>query len=218
MGQNDIILPSALPSCFGVVEMLNNFVHVYKTARTKVKSVIAAMESKTNRGTSCIIYENNKFTLHYEGKHRATWRCTNKKCKSKLFTKKGDTKSITINHIEHNHEDAVTDVQGHVFRERCKEKVTECMLSKPEVVICSELSKVLDTSTVLPKDIHLAKRAMYRAKRRNLPTYPKTLSESVERVQLLDMTTSRGESFLLYADDGIIIFTCTTNLQYLCSA
>ena len=100
LGQNDIILPSALPSCFGVVEMLNNFVHVYKTARTKVKSVIAAMESKTNRGTSCIIYENNKFTLHYEGKHRVTWRCTNKKCKSKLFTKKGDTKSITMNHID----------------------------------------------------------------------------------------------------------------------
>ena len=50
----------------------------------------------------------------------------------------------------------MTDVQGHVFRERCKEKVKECILSKPEVVICSELSKVLDTSTVLPKDIHLA--------------------------------------------------------------
>ena len=50
----------------------------------------------------------------------------------------------------------MTDVQGHVFRERCKEKVKECILSKPEVVICSELSKVLDTSTVLLKDIHLA--------------------------------------------------------------
>ena len=46
---------------------------------------------------------------------------------------------------------------------------------------------------------------MYRAKRKYLP--PKSVEERIERIQLVNLMTSRAESFLMYANVSLTIAT-----------
>ena len=79
------------------------------------------MESTTNKGKPCLIFENKKFRLVYEGKVLDTWRCTIRKCPAKLSTKHGERIVNRSTFATHNHEDSVRDVQH-----KLKEIETTC--------------------------------------------------------------------------------------------
>ena len=105
------------------------------------------METKTTKGKLCLIFENNKFRRYHEGKIKVSWRCTNQKCKAKVHTLKEDNENNVLQaNVEHNHEDSVPDLQKHMLREACKENTF--ISSKPETVVCQQLSKLIDTSSI----------------------------------------------------------------------
>ena len=132
-----------------------------------VAFIIRIMESVTNKGLQCVIFQNNKFSLVYKGKHRWTWRCTVRKCKASVHTKAGETENIIEHDVSHGHKDSISDVQRHILRVKCKEQGKASLLAKPEAILTRELSKLEDTSTIIPKDILATKRAMYYAKRKD---------------------------------------------------
>lgn len=175
------------------------------------------METKTEKGHPCVIFQSNKFRLNHEGKRRRTWRCTTRYCNAMVHSLPG-TSDIIENTVVHKHEDNVLDIQKHVFRVQCKDKGKENLSCKPESVVCQQLSKLGDTASILRQDVVNAKRAMYNAKRKEFPPFPKSTEESIMRVQEINMCTSKGEQFLLYSANGLIIYSCKTNLRYLCSA
>ena len=65
--------------------------------------------------------------------------------------------------VTHSHDDTVKDVQAHLLRERCKSQTS--LTSRPEAVICKELAKLPDTSSIDKREVFLTKRVMYRANR-----------------------------------------------------
>ncbi|KAE8744366.1 hypothetical protein FOCC_FOCC008970, partial [Frankliniella occidentalis] len=58
---------------------------------------------------------------------------------------------------------------------------------------------------------------MYHAKRKLLPTLPKSGAEAVDQLSNdIEIETSRGEQFsFTLSEKGIILFTCETNLRLL---
>ena len=48
--------------------------------------------------------------------------------------------------VTHSHDDTVKDVQAHLLRERCKSQTS--LTSRPEAVICKELAKLPNTSSI----------------------------------------------------------------------
>ena len=123
---------------------------------TNIYQLHLTMESKTNKGGSCLIFENNKFRRYHQGKTKVTWRCTIKKCTAKVHTNNGDHENTVLqSDVQHTHDDTVHDIQAHLLREACKKNT--CLTSKPEAVICQQLCflspddvEQVYTTTLLP--------------------------------------------------------------------
>ena len=94
------------------------------------------------------MFQSNKFRRYYVGKTRITWRCTVKQCKAMVHTVDGEVKDTQVTH---SHDDTVKDVQAHLLRERCKSQTS--LTSRPEAVICKELAKLPDTSSIDKREV-----------------------------------------------------------------
>jgi hypothetical protein len=59
---------------------------------------------------------------------------------------------------------------------------------------------------------------MYEERRSVYATIPKTQEDVITTVKSMELTTNKGENFLLLANEvnRIIIFSCFTNLHFLC--
>jgi len=64
------------------------------------------METDTNKGKKCIIFQNNKFSLSFTGKTSVSWRCTARHCNATIHTGTDDAlvREITV---DHHHDDKV---------------------------------------------------------------------------------------------------------------
>ena len=102
-----------------------------------------------------------------------------------------------------------------MLKASCKRKATEELSLKPRSIIQCKLQSLGDDGVTV-RDVNNVYQAMYRKRRKLLPTLPRTRPERIEAIQDIDCATNRQEDFLLHADDDMIIFTCPTNLHKLC--
>ena len=77
-----------------------------------------------------------------------------------------------------------------------------------------------DSSSICVSDVRAIRQTIYRARRKILPQLPKSADEVFDVLQTLEPKTNRGENFVYVVDrqKHIIIFTCYTNLKFLCES
>ena len=179
------------------------------------------MESITEKGKPCLIFQNNRFRLVYKGLESTTWRCTKKACKAQIHTlPSGEVKELTVTH---NHDDKVLNIQLDKLKAQCKRKAVDQIDSRPAKVMREALSSLDNTHSITTSDLKNCRLMMYREKRKTLPTLPKTMAQCVQKVSDVPLQTGRGENFLLDSRmtdkiNGIITYTCDSNLRRLCAA
>ena len=92
------------------------------------------------------------------------------------------------------------------------------VIDKPNSKRVRVISSGDDNSLFVPCPSHVAClqiiRSIYRAKRKVLPTLPKSGAEAVAQFETLQAMTAKNEKFsFVDVQTGIIAFTCATNLR-----
>jgi hypothetical protein len=156
--------------------------------------------SETNKKKKCLKYDGLTFRVdRILKKNDISWRCTNNKskCKARVRTD-GESKVVMSAMSEHNHE------------------INEREIARPSKIIRQELQK-LDESNLQTKDLKNVALAVYRERRRELPVLPKYRNEAHEALKSINLNTNKDESFMMVNDqeNGIIVFTCNSNLTCL---
>lgn len=77
----------------------------------------------------------------------------------------------------------------------------------------------MEESLLDRKDLKNVAVSLYRERRKNMPRLPKCRVDIHEVLDAIDTTTNKSENFTLVNDQetGIIIFSCSVNLECLCS-
>ena len=98
----------------------------------------------------------------------------------------------------------------------CKSKATD-ILTRPAKIIRQTLQET-DESQLQSSDLKSISQSLYRQRRKEYPALPKDRMETHACLENLAVKTSKDENFLAYndSDAGMIIFTCSTNLQCMC--
>ena len=99
-----------------------------------------------------------------------------------------------------------------------KRKVSDDISARPSKIIRQESQK-LDESNLQTKALKNVALAVYRERRRELPVLPKSRIEAHEALKSINLNTNKDESFMMvnYQENGIIVFTCNSNLTCLCN-
>ena len=181
------------------------------------------METFTNKMKQAIIFQNNKFTLSYDGKTKTTWRCTIKGCVARIHTDKDGSVLQSSGSVTHNHADKVKNVIETMLRTQCKRKADDSIGHQPAKILRRELATLSDTTTLKDVSITSCKKAMYRCPRKFYPVLPKNANDTVQKLKDIFCSTSRKEDFLMTTEmiddnNALVIFTCTSNLGHLASA
>ena len=115
------------------------------------------------------------------------------------------------------------EVQSVTVKGNCKRKASEDMSSRPSKIIRRELVSIENvtgmnnTQSIVSNDLVNIRLAMYRERRKHLPTVPKNITEGVQQLKDSSLVTSRKEKFrFVHEDTNIVFFTCESNLKYLC--
>ncbi|CAG2206186.1 unnamed protein product [Mytilus edulis] len=146
-----------------------------------------------------------------------SWRCTVKNCNARIKTDSG-TSNILSQKNDHNHEQCDDrKIERHQLRVYAKRKAADDLTQRPSKIIRAGLKDVGEDS-LHPKDLKSVSKAMYRVRRKSQPNLPKSREEVHTLFEGYPVQTSKFENFLQVNDreNGIIIFTCTTNLECLC--
>ena len=67
------------------------------------------MDAVTNHEKTCKLYENNKFSKGYEGKHKTSWRCTKRGCNATIHTIDGE---VDARDVVRNHSDSMKSIDA----------------------------------------------------------------------------------------------------------
>ncbi|XP_068238357.1 uncharacterized protein [Palaemon carinicauda] len=172
--------------------------------------------TETNKGKKCIIYEGYKFrvdTTLSDGSF--SWRCTNGKCKARVKTD-CEIGSIVPVQLQHNHENDERKLERQQLRTAVKRKESDDMTARPAKIIRTELCKVTENN-LQSGDLKCLAQSIYRERRKQYPVLPKNRKEVHQALESMNTTTSKGEEFVLEnnPDTGIVILSCTTNLEFL---
>ncbi|KAF0687813.1 Uncharacterized protein FWK35_00035060 [Aphis craccivora] len=172
----------------------------------------------SKRDNPQIIINNFKFHKAYEGVNKVRWRCINKSCKAKVFTKTNVYTEILNTENEHNHE-AVNEntINWQIVNTSCKRKALEDVSTRPKKIILQELIHNECVKEITINDINRIRKNMYENRRKTLPANPKSIAEVHQALNVMNIETKQKENFLLLNDENenIIIFSCYTNLKCL---
>lgn len=102
-------------------------------------------------------------------------------------------------------------------RSNAKRKATDFYSHRPSKIIRNVLQEQPEEQ-LEPNDIKSTAKAIYRRRRKTYPTLPKTMEETHEALQKMNIKTNKDEDFLLKNDpeNGIIVFSTPKNLAFLC--
>jgi hypothetical protein len=120
---------------------------------------------------------------------------------------------------EHEH-DSYDDaeMQRHTVSNAVKRKAVDDICEKPAKIICQYFVDDGDSVLLTKDDVRRIRKNMYVARRRKRKmALPKTIDDVNPFLQSLQLQTSEGEPFLLSKGTERIIFTCVSNLRFLCS-
>lgn len=89
---------------------------------------------------------------------------------------------------------------------------------RPAAIIRNELMDMSENN-LHRNDLRNVSLSLYRERRKNFPTLPKSREETHTTVREMDTTTSKAEDLLMVndPDSGIIIFSTATNMKCLCN-
>jgi hypothetical protein len=117
--------------------------------------------------------------------------------------------------IEHKHSPR-KNLTKVTISNNLKRKAVDDISQRPLKLIREEVQ--LNVVYVTSNDVNSIRRSIYRARRKSLPTIPKSISEVHSALTLLQLNTYKGENFLLYNNEteNIVCFTTESNLKFLC--
>ena len=148
-----------------------------------------------------------------------SWRCsTSSKCKGRVKTDSDMTCVVPVND-EHFHPSNDKRNETQQLRTSVKRKAEEDITAKPAKIIRGALH-TFDDKYVEKQDLNNMRKAANRVRRKLYPTLPKTSLEVQFSLLSMDpLITKRGEFFIMDNDftNGTIIFSCVTNLDFLCN-
>lgn len=179
------------------------------------------MDIVTNKGKECLLYEGNKYRKYYTKKNDIVcWRCTIKCCNARLESNNG---TVVKQIGDHNHAETVVNPSAVSLRVACKRKASQDISVRPSKIIRSTVASDVSgvaSETLTTRDVINCRAAIYRQRRKQYGTLPHSLSETIVKLRVMPMTTHKKEDFLMYceefsSDDGMAIFTTSTNLRTL---
>lgn len=179
-------------------------------------------EIKSERGKTQIVHENYKFSKHRcTSTNETVWRCIKRpKCNVYVYTV-GEPGGFSVTTVrnEHNH-GPEENIARQILSVACKRKAEEDLTERPTKIVHKELTSSNFSETLKCRDLKCIKENMYNARRKTLPTLPRSAHEVHSYLTKHFYKTSREENFVLENDleKGIIIFGCKTNLQFLCKS
>lgn len=150
------------------------------------------------------------------------WRCVQKTCKAKLYTA-GVDNNISRESGTHVHENIDTNIiVRQTISNGIKRKGLDYITERPSKLIKLEIATnaVAAASTLTRKDVKLISDSISRERTRHLPKLPKSIPEVHEYIDSTKPMTVKGERFIVANDplDNIIIFSCDTNLNFMCDS
>ena len=171
----------------------------------------------SERGKKLIILDKFSFRKDKETKLGVTYRCTNRKCVASITVDKSE-EVILERRGAHNHAE-VENIGVKKIQNSIKRKATEDISERPSKILNAGLRDIPLDVNVTTKDILNIRQSLYRTRRGILPVLPRSRREVHDALRSLQHKTSKGEDFLLVNDEdmNIVIFSCLSNLQYLCS-
>ncbi|KAJ4442388.1 hypothetical protein ANN_03974 [Periplaneta americana] len=167
---------------------------VHRPAATT--SIMIKMYSQ--RGKELTVVDGYKYRKYCKNKEEQNWRCIVKMCNAKIVTNiDGD---ILLNtEVYHNHDKDET-VHRQMITNAAKSKASEeDLFDRPSKLIrreiCSAPQEIREKITT--KDINLARRNLYRQRRKLHPRLPETTQEIHEALQVVNTESNNGEELLL---------------------
>ncbi|XP_025206475.1 uncharacterized protein LOC112602555, partial [Melanaphis sacchari] len=175
----------------------------------------------SQNGKILTVLNNFKFKFKYESKTNGnkTWECVNKTCKAKLVINKENIFDQEKSVLNHSHE-SDSSIERQAVSNNIKRKISESNINKiPSKIIRKELRSLENDIQLLVNDISYIRRNLYNKKTKYHPPLPKDINEVHTVLINMNIMTNKNENFLLINDKetNIIVFTCLTNLKYLCS-
>jgi hypothetical protein len=173
---------------------------------------------KINRGKDILEYNTFYFAYKTKTTNIIRWRCTQRKCSAKLFTT-GENMTIVRDESVHiNHDEKNLNI--YKINQLCKIKARESPYEKPANILRNVVQNSTISNDTTTKDIFDLRRNIYNTKRKILPKFPVSLNEVHTVLLTMDIKTHTGESFISSnnSDQNIIIFSCKTNIDFLCKS
>ena len=119
----------------------------------------------------------------------------------------------------HKHEQCTTIARQNVTT-ACKRVAVEDISIRPRKIILTEMNNHITNTDFTISDVSAIRKSIYHARKKSLPSNPKSVSDVHKALNDLHLTTSKNEDFLFINDElfNIIIFTCHENLKFLCKS
>ncbi|KAE9538197.1 hypothetical protein AGLY_006169, partial [Aphis glycines] len=149
------------------------------------------------------------------------WRCVEKTCKAKLYTI-GAENNFSRESGTHEHENIDTNIiVRQTISNGIKRKGLDYITDRPSKLIKLEIAAnaVAAKSILTRKDTKLIRDSIFRERTRQ-KRHPKSIAEVHEYIDNTKPMTVKGECFIVANDplDNIIIFSCDTNLNFMCDS
>lgn len=141
-----------------------------------------------------------------------------KSCFKKVYTD-NNYKVLSDQSIIHNHKPySTTAMERQIINSNCKRKAVDDHCTRPKKIILKEISEMEGTSDFTNNDVKRLRKNIYDARKKVLSANPKNIAEVHETLININTNTKQGEPFLLinHEEKHIIIFTCESNMRFLC--
>jgi len=177
---------------------------------------------ESSRRKQILLDNNFKFYVASELKSgEVKWRCNKKTCIAKIYTfGEDDARIILRRDGTHNHEAySIQQIQRQTITTSVKRKAEEDLFQRPSKLFHCVAYKH-NTDQITTSDVYAIKKSAYRVRRKVQPQLPKCAEDVFDVIENMDIKTNRSENFLLVTNrfQNFIIFSCNTNLKFMCSS
>lgn len=194
------------------------FFEILKFIHLRVNYCIIKMEFVlSERGKSNLILNSYKYYSSDKTAIGRKWRCINRTCTGKVVLDEFGT-TILTQPSAHNHS-PVKNLERKIVSAAVKRKAVDDITVRPSKIINSVLRSSPMVMKMTTNDIYNIRKCAYAARRSIMPPLPGNMSDVHECLNSVAVRTVSGEDFLLENDctNNIIIFSCKTNLMFLCT-
>jgi len=133
---------------------------------------------RSGRGEDLVLLDSNKYRLIRKRNYtRMKWNFSNNKCIASILTD-SEKKSMIQKLSKHNHSNIPTStIKRQVVRYNCKRKAVDCISTKPNKIISTEL--LTDNYSALSRHYFTTvRKTMYTKRRKYHPPFPKSLNKA----------------------------------------